>query len=286
MPEQQAVAALMDRLIRGLDQLPPFSPVLNKLLATMASEDVSFARVAALIESDTVLAGNVLKVVNSALYGFRGTVNSVRHAVAILGVDKLRNLSLGFSVARMWTHIRTPEGWSAPKFNIHSLAVGILADLLAQRAEAPYPEGAFVAGLLHDIGKLLIATTAPAEFGGILWLLKQGGATELECEMEMLGTTHAELSGLALERWNLPLPIRESATFHHDPDRADEGRLHLSHVIYAADRLANELGHNISQYFDQSPRADDVFDTLGASDRMPGILEEFETEFDGVKGFF
>jgi HD-like signal output (HDOD) protein len=161
MPEQEAVTALKGRLIRGLDQLPPFSPVLNKLLATMAAEDVSFAQVATLIESDTVLAGNVLKVVNSALYGFRGTVNSVRHAVAILGVDRLRNLSLGFSFARMWTHMPTPEGWSGSKFNQHSLAVGILADLLAQRAAAPYPEGAFVAGLLHDIGKLLIATSLP-----------------------------------------------------------------------------------------------------------------------------
>lgn len=286
MPEQQAVAALMDRLIRGLEQLPPFSPVLNKLLATMAGEDVSFARVAALIESDTVLAGNVLKVVNSALYGFRGTVNSVRHAVAILGVDRLRNLSLGFSVARMWTHVRTPDGWSVQKFNVHSLAVGILSDLLAQRAEAPYPEGAFVAGLLHDIGKLLVATAVPAEFGGILWLLKEGGANEIECEMEMLGTTHAELSGLALERWNLPLPIRQSAAFHHDPDRADKGRLHLGHVVYAADRLANELGHNIGQYFDQSARADKVFDTLGVEGHMPRILEEFEGEFAAVKGFF
>ncbi|HXN47660.1 MAG TPA: HDOD domain-containing protein, partial [Bryobacteraceae bacterium] len=100
MPEQGTVIELKGRLILGLDRLPPCSPILSKLLATIAREDVSFAQVATLIESDTVLAGNVLKVVNSALYGFRGTVNSVRHAVAILGVDRLRNLSLGFSVAR------------------------------------------------------------------------------------------------------------------------------------------------------------------------------------------
>ncbi len=285
MPEQETVAALKGRLVRGLEQLPPFSPILSKLMATMASEDVSFAQVGALIESDTVLAGNVLKVVNSALYGLSGRVNSVRHAVAILGVDRLRNLSLGFSVARMWTHIRTPEGWSVSKFNQHSLAVGILSDLLAQRAEAPYPEGAFVAGLLHDIGKLLVATTAPAEFGGILWLLKEG-SNELDCEMEMLGATHAELSGLALERWNLPAAIRQSVAFHHDPDRADDGRLHLAHVIYAADRLANELGHNIGPYFDQSPRADGVFDSLGVGDQIPRILEEFDAEFESVKGYF
>jgi HD-like signal output (HDOD) protein len=104
--------------------------------------------------------------------------------------------------------------------------------------------------------------------------------------MEILGITHARLSGLALERWNLPLPIRQSATFHHEPDRADEGNLHLSHVVYAADRLANELGHNIGQYFDQSARSETVFEKLGVGEAMPRILEEFETEFESVKAFF
>jgi HD-like signal output (HDOD) protein len=286
MIEQEAVATLKARLIEGLDRLPPFSPILSKLLATMASEDVSFAHVATLIESDAVLAGNVLKVVNSAMYGFQGTVNSVRHAVSILGVDRLRNLSLGFSVARMWTHVRTPEGWSASKFNQHSLAVGILADLLAQRIEAPYPEGAFAAGLLHDIGKLLVATTIPAEFGGILSLFKESKAGEIECERQMLGIAHAELSGIVLERWNLPLPIRQSAAFHHEPECADDGRLHLAHVIYAADRLANDRGYSIGQYFDRSSRNEAVFDTLGAAEQMPRILEEFQTEFESVKGYF
>jgi HD-like signal output (HDOD) protein len=285
MPEQAATSALLERALHGLEQLPPFSPVLNRLMATMAREDVSFAQVAALIESDTVLAGNVLKVVNSALYGLQGTVNSVRHAVAILGVDRLRNLSLSFSIARMWVHVRTPEGWSGAKFNLHSLATGVLSDLLAQRSAVPYPEGAFVAGLLHDVGKLLIATSLPAEFGGIQWLLKEGERSELECEMEMLGTTHAELSGAALERWNLPAPIRLAAVFHHDPEEADHGRLHLGHVICAADRLANELGHQVSPYWGRSPRPEGVFETLDVGERMPRLLEEFEAEFAPVKAF-
>jgi len=286
MLEQQVAASLRDRMLQGLEKLPPFAPVLNKLLATMAAEDVSFAQVAALIESDTVLAGNVLKVVNSALYGFRGTVNSVRHAVAILGVDRLRNLSLSFSVARMWTQVRTPDSWSSSQFNRHSLAVGVLSDLLAQQAAVPYPEGAFVAGLLHDIGKLLVATSAPSELGGILYLLKEGGTFELECEMETLGIGHAELSGVALERWNLPLPIQRAAAAHHNPDSAGQGGLHLAHIVYAADRLANELGHTTGEYFDQSPRDDAVFTALDVTDKIPRILEGFETEFEAVKGFF
>ena len=98
-----------EKALRGLGDLPPFSPILNKLLATLADEDVSFARLAELIEKDTVLAGNVLRLVNSALYGRRGTISSVRHAVSLMGVVKLRNSAMTLSVSRMWSQAKTPK---------------------------------------------------------------------------------------------------------------------------------------------------------------------------------
>ena len=127
------------------------------MIASLANEDVSFAKVAELIEKDTVLAGNILKLVNSALYGLAGTVNSIRHAVSLLGIAKLRNAALSMSVARMWNQVKTPPGWSTSNFNQHSVGVGILADLLAQRLNVQYAEGAFAAGLFHDLGLMLIA---------------------------------------------------------------------------------------------------------------------------------
>src|SRR5258707_12393687 len=117
-----------ERALATLRQLPPFSPILNRLIASLANEDVSFAKVADLIEKDTVLAGNILRLVNSALYGLRGTVNSIRHAIALLGLAKLRNATLIMSVARMWSQVKCPPGWSMNRFNLHSFAVAILAD--------------------------------------------------------------------------------------------------------------------------------------------------------------
>ena len=90
---------MRERAIRALGQLPPFSPILNRLIASLANEDVSFAKIADLIEKDTVLAGNILRLVNSALYGLPGTVNSIRHAVSLLGINKLRNAALTMSVS-------------------------------------------------------------------------------------------------------------------------------------------------------------------------------------------
>ncbi len=205
-----------ERALNGLDRLPPFSPILNRLLATVAKEDVSFAKLAGLIEQDAVLAGNVLRLVNSALYSLPGTVNSVRHAVAILGVNRLRNVALGLSVSRAWGAVRTPPGWSPARFNLHSIATGILADSIAQRTEVPYPEGGFVAGLLHDLGKLLIAIVLPAEYEAIQARAPRGDVTD--AEKEVIDATHAELSGMVLKRWNLPLPIQQAARYHHEPD--------------------------------------------------------------------
>ncbi len=250
----------------NLDRLPPFSPILNRLLATIAEEDVSFAHVADLIEKDTVLAGNVLGVVNSALYGFDGTVNSVRHAVAILGMNKLRNVALSMSITRMWGRARTPLGWSTARFNLHSAAAAVLADLLSQRVDVPYPEGGFVAGLLHDIGKLLIAVSQPDE----------------PYDPEETGFAHAELSGAVLAHWNLPLPIQEAVLLHHAPG----GEPHLSWLVSAADRLANDLGHTLMPQPPVPEIPADCLDALGIGGELPSLLEQFETEFTALKQYF
>jgi HD-like signal output (HDOD) protein len=282
-----AGVAYEDQVLRKLDRLPPFSPILNRLLATLAKEDVSFAELADVIEKDTVVAGNVLRLVNSALYGFQGTVNSVRHAVAILGLVKLRNAVMSLSISRMWRSVRTPEGWSTASFNIHSVATGILSDLLAQRLPAPYPEGAFVAGLLHDIGKLLIAISLPREYAMIQALFETGEQSIEECEREIIGTTHAVLSGAALGKWNLPAPIQRAVTFHHAPDEANDGQLDLSHVVHAADQLAIDLGHAVlSAGSERGKTSEKTLETLGISGQIPRLLEQFQQEFDVLQGFF
>src|SRR5258708_19972727 len=146
-----------DKALVALGKLPPFSPILNRLMASLASEDVSFAKVADLIEKDTVLAGNILRLVNSALYGLRGTVNSIRHAIALLGLGKLRNSTLSMSVARMWSQVKSPAGWSMTRFNLHSVAVAILADTVTQRRSALYAHITFPTVLFHHLPHYIVA---------------------------------------------------------------------------------------------------------------------------------
>jgi HD-like signal output (HDOD) protein len=270
----------------SLSRLPPFSPVLNRLLGTLGHQDVSFAEIANLIEKDAVLTGQILRLVNSAAYGRRGTINSVRHAVSMLGVNKLRNSILGFSISRLWSHQRMPDAWSSVRFNLHSVATAILADLLAQRSPVEYPEGAFVAGVLHDLGQLVIALALPDQSARIRQTHEATKRSLRECEREVLGFSHEEIGAAALERWNLPQPIRQAVLHHHEPGPVDAGGLQLSHLLNAADLTVNQFGISI---LPRQPEIDDTYPQLveiGVGPHLSKILLEFHTEFDAIRSFF
>lgn len=284
MTEAVETCPAFQRALGALASLPPFSPVLNRLTGEMARESVSFAKLAELIESDAVLAGNVLRVVNSALYGLRSTVSSVRHAISILGLNKLRNLVLGLSVSRLWTKVHGPVGWSMAHFNRHAVAVALLSDLIAMEVDVEYPEGAFTAGLLHDIGKLLIAVSFPSEFLDIDNLTGADLEKETGFEELILGVRHADLSAAALERWNLPAPIREAVAGHHDA--LGTGRIRLSGVVHLADAAANALGHGSRTAVIAMGDVAEILTHAVPEERTSVLLAEFGRAFGAIRQFF
>ena len=260
--------------------------MLHKLLATLSYEDVSFIQLAEIIEKDTVLAGNVLRLVNSALYGRRGTISSVRHAISLIGLVKLRNMAMTLSLAAMW-HRTAPEGWSAVRFNLHATAVAIIADLVAQRIPVVYPEGAFAAGLLHDIGLLLVVTALPEEFRQIRRRYLDGGGTLEECEREVLGISHAELSAAALAAWNMPEPIQKAVRRQGHTPVAAGPELPLSRLLEVADRVAEAEGWTVLEMI-QPPEcsARAILAEIGAGHCVAALLEEFHAEFEPIRSFF
>lgn len=281
---------LRARALRCLGELPPFSPILNRLLASLAKEDVSFNKLGDLIEKDPVMAGNLLHLVNSALYARRGSINSVRHALSLLGINKLRNAVLGMSITRMWNQVRTPPSWSMARFNMHSSAAAILSDLLSQRLSVDYAEGAFVAGLLHDVGRLLIALGLTEEYGRILQMHESEGKPVVECEMEIAGITHPELSAEALAHWNLPEPIQNAVRFHHRPDldraKLGPGEVALSRILDAANQYVNSMGVSILKKCPDSADGT-LIESLGLpADQLQVVLADFKTEYDAMSAFF
>ena len=272
--------------MKSLDQLPPFSPVVNSLMASLADEDVPFAHLASVIERDSVLAGNVLRLVNSALYGRRGTVSSVRAAVSILGLTKLRNYVLGLSVSRIWAKARTPASWDMERFNVHGTAVAILADLIVQKGEFEYPEGAFAAGLLHDIGRLLVAIALPEEYERIQQAFEASEEPLEAHEMAVIETTHSELSAAALQRWSLPQPIQKAVLYRHREDAGAAGgeARRLSGAVQAANLVANYLGLSVHPADDRhGRRPEEALQRLGLGGDAEALMEEFDTEYAALR---
>lgn len=262
------------RIHESLDKLPPFSPVLTKVMATLANEDVSFSRLGAVIENDTVLAGTVLRVVNSPLYGCRATINSVAHALAILGLPKTRNLVLGLGVTKRWSTAKVPKCWSMRQFNLHSLACAVMANQIAVSSPVPYGEGAFAAGLLHDIGRLLLAVAVPKETDELFALTQIRQTPMCELEREFLGVSHAELSAWVLEKWNLPVPIRCAVAQHHlPPDQVEPAS--LARVVALANEAVDGLGYLVTPIPERPP---------APTGNVPEtVLEDFEAEFEALR---
>lgn len=287
----EATLALRKKALSALGILPPFSVVLNRLMASLAERDVEYAAIGELIEKDTVISASVLQVVNSAMYARRGTVNSVRHALALIGLAKVRNLVLGMSLTRIWNSVRMPPSWSMARFNMHSSATAVLSDCLAQRVAVAYGEGAFVAGLLHDVGRLLIALKLPAEHERVVELHRTSGRPIHECEMEILGFAHPELSAEALRFWNLPEPIAMAAMYHHDPAHDTspvfKTEVPLSALVNAADLYIDSEGAAILPVKEAGAGDPTPLLALGLDEtRTERLVAEFKAECSAMAQFF
>src|SRR6185503_9970816 len=171
----------------------------------------------------------------------------------------------------------------------HSAATAILSDMVAQRVPVDYPEGAFVAGLMHDVGRLLIAVGLPEEYDGVLQHHRLANQSTVESEMAVLGFAHPELSSEALASWKLPEPIQAAVREHHAPPETGPGaKLSLSSVVAAADVYVNSIGVSIVSGDVAQAGADaQAIQRLGLeSTRLEDLLGEFQTEFESMTPFF
>lgn len=227
--------------LRSLNTLTPSAPVLVQLISTLNQEDCSFSEVSAIIEKDAVLAGNILKTVNSPLFSTVSRITSIRHSLAILGVSRVRNLALGLSVIRFFSTGSRPRSWSQSSFNYHCVATGVMAQLLAEEQKLEPVEDAFVAGLLHAVGRLLFTITYP-DLAQEIAAARQSyrHLSNLEFEEEFLGIALDELSGTVLERWRLPEHVIAAVRLRSA--ECDSEPAGLPCILDRAHRMANAQG--------------------------------------------
>jgi len=233
--EQQGIKQVLSN-IQGLPTLPDTLAQMNQLVS---NPNTTARQVGQLIASDPPIAAKTLKVVNSPFYGFPTRITTITHAIVILGFRTVRNLVLSSSVLQALgdksCRICTKAFWK------HCVATGAAAKVLAQLLGYQALEEFFIAGLLHDVGKIVICKYLEQEYNRIERLVNEKNMLMYDAEDEVLhGMTHADVAGELFEQWRLPKGLVKSVMYHHAPSLAgDEKR--ITNVLHLADIFARAM---------------------------------------------
>ncbi len=268
-----------------LDALPPFRPVVTRLLAELSGEPSGFRRIRLLVSEDPALAAHVLRLANSALFGCRRQVTDLLTALTLIGLDRLRALVLTYGVRHLFRPLaRYPlcrTVWQ------HSLATALLAADLSLDGAGDMMES-YTAGLLHDLGRLVLLASAPELYAA---LVQQTDSPEHGCrlEEELFGLTHAEAGARAMRRYDLPEPLADAARLHHHDDPLALSRGNPAAALIASScRLASSSGFPvIAPPAPQQPEAAGEEDSSCIADDLCLYLREriAEVELELGLGF-
>jgi HD-like signal output (HDOD) protein len=231
----------------GLAKVPALSPTTTQLLGRLARRNCEVHELAVLIERDPLLSAQILGIANSAAFGRAHQINSIQHAIMMIGLGSVRKFALARSISNLFGKRKIAPSFSVTRFNLHSVATGMFLELLAEMVPLEHAEDAFLAGLFHDVGKLVIAVAMPEQYETIVTASAVTCESHLESERRMLQIDHAELSALAVDYWGLGESIRTAAEYHHEPENAPGvlGKVSLAMAVSQLDRLVNAAGMSL-----------------------------------------
>jgi len=229
------------RIVQNVIALPTLPTVVAKLIELVDDPRTSASTLGKLISTDQVLTVKILKLANSAFYGFPRKIGTVDLAIVVLGFDMVRDFGLSVSVIDKFGNPRSEVELDYSRFWEHSIGCGVACKMLARTRLYRLAGEAFVAGLLHDIGKLVLNQYLPREFKEVRQLVREGGLLFYEAEARLLNTTHAQMGGWLAEKWNLPESLVEALTHHHTPQQANNHG-ELTALVNFADILCRRAG--------------------------------------------
>lgn len=195
--------------------------------------------IANVIREDTALTARLLKLVNSAFFAFPKKIETVSQAVSVVGTSQVRDLALATSVTDLFKGIPS-ELLDVEDFWKHSLAVGVAARVLASLRNEANVERFFVAGILHDVGRLVLLMRAPQTTADLIARARTDGTLLFETEREVLGFDHALMGGVLMDHWKMPEALRAAVRLHHDPRRAERYPMEAA-TVHVADLMATAL---------------------------------------------
>lgn len=276
--------AIQERLakIRDLATLPV---VAGNVIQLTRNPRASARDVGKAISQDPALAARVLRTANSAFYGFPSKITTIPYAIVVLGFNNIRNIVLSTTLRGVIGSKGGSDAFDREAFWKHSLACGIAARQLAERLGLKNTEEAFMWGLLHDLGKLVMDMYLAKEYAKVARHAADKGILIRQAEMELLGFDHCAVGSQVAEKWNLPPSLIQAIRYHHDPEKAGSPS-RIAAIVQMADILCRAIG--MGNGGDRKiPSACEKSLALLSPDKqmIKSLFYEMEREFESATAF-
>jgi putative nucleotidyltransferase with HDIG domain len=255
------------RILRQVKSFPGMPTTAAKLLPLLREPDSSVARIEALIQYDPGLTANLLKLTNSAYFGLPSRISSVRQAILLLGRKRLLQIVTTMCMSGLMK--KPVPGYDLPQGGLwrHSVAVAVAADRLVRSLKIAQADEAFTAGLLHDIGKMVLGEYVREDLPNIQQMVAKGISFEV-AEYMVLGTNHSDIGARILQSWSMPAELVNAVAWHHDPEQC-ENACQLGDLVHVANIAVRGLDHGTAV---SEPSAEATFKAIERLGLHPGDL--------------
>jgi HD-like signal output (HDOD) protein len=290
--------AKIERKLESITDLPVVPTYIGKILRALDNTDIRAKKLAEYIEKDQALTIKILRAANSPWYGQKGKIATVDLAIIIMGLNTIKEIVIGMLVDKFFS--KTPAYlFDINSFWNYSLFCGSTSRLLARKTNYKKAGEAFVAGLMHDIGILIIIQYFTYEFKEIKQLVESGKFDMIKAEELVLGNNHAEIGAWMAKKWNLPDQLINSVKYHHIPKKdldvqLDQETISLTRIVSASEWFANFLGFRTWTSEQDKPKlfatGDDILDfidddILDLSSQIAIMKHEMMREFERASEF-
>ena len=250
--------SLKDTILQKMKDLPTMLLTVVKAKKMLVGEDSDFEALRRILETDQSMVAKILKIANSPYYGMSGKISSLKHAISMLGLETLSQVITLAGTGEFLNHSLKGYDFTAQEVRAHSLAVGFGSRSLAALVNPAVEDDAFIAGLLHDAGKIMLNPyVAEGQIGP-----KTGGQDAIsDQEKRVLGCDHSEIAADVFSQWLFPDNVVDAIRFHHTPDQS--GDKDLAYILNAADMLAKVKQDDIPIYEVSTVLNENVSDFLG-----------------------
>lgn len=277
----------LELIIMTASDLPTIPVVATKVMQLIEHETATAEEMAKVVSSDPAVAARVLKISNSSFYGCQRQIQTLSHAIMILGFSTLKSLVVAASVKQVYK----PYGLTEKMLWEHSFGAGLAARIIANITQLVNEEEAFLGGLFHDIGKIIMNTIDSQQFQSVMQKCYNDKISFQEAEQQVYSYTHAEVGGMVIKKWNFPDILMNAVLSHHSFDFAEDEdpyQIKLSCVVGLANIFCHKLGIGVREPEDELVLHETIPAKMLNLDkaRIQSLLDRFETAYNLDKSFF